>query len=311
MANIIIRLDKIGGMVMNKISLNNNEKVEEIKSKIYKIRGIEVMLDSDLAKLYNCANGTKDVNKSVKRNIEKFPEDFYFQLTKDEYSNLKFHFGTSSWNDYGGVRKLPYVFTEQGVAMLATVLHTKVAAEVSVDIMRAFVLMRKTLNSLISYDKKFYLIENKLLNIDTKLIEHDSKLNEIFDNFKEKRNHIFFEGQIYDAYSLLLSIFDRAKEELIIIDNYANYRVLDLVSKLNVKVIIVSKNMSEELINKYNKQYHNLEIIKNDSFHDRFIIIDKKELYISGSSFKDIGNKCFGINKIEDNRLLNDILNIL
>ena len=149
---------------------------------------------------------------------------------------------------------------------------------------------------------------NKLLNIDTKLIEHDSKLNEIFDNFKEKRNHIFFEGQIFGAYSLLLSIFDRAKEELIIIDNYANYRVLDLVSKLNVKVIIVSKNMSEELINKYNKQYHNLEIIKNDSFHDRFIIIDKKELYICGSSFKDIGNKCFGINKIEDKDYIYNII---
>ena len=293
---------------MNEISINNIEKVEEIKNKIYEIRGVEVMLDSDLAKLYKCANGTKTINQAVKRNIEKFPEDFYFQLTVDEFLNLKSQIGTANTNKS---RTLPYAFTEQGVAMLATVLHTKVAAEVSVDIMRAFVLMRKTLNSLISYDKKFYLIENKLLNIDTKLIEHDSKLNEIFDNFKEKRNHIFFEGQIYDAYSLLLSIFDRTKEELIIIDNYANHKVLDLVSKLNVKVIIVSKNMSEELINKYNKQYHNLEIIKNDIFHDRFIIIDKKELYICGSSFKDIGSKCFGINKIEDNRLLNDMLNIL
>ena len=174
---------------MNQLSLNNNEVVN-IKNKIYKIRGVEVMLDSDLAKLYKCTNGTKSINLAVNRNIEKFPEDFYFQLTKEEYNDLKFQIETSSWNDYGGIRKLPYVFTEQGVAMLATVLHTKVAAEVSVDIMRAFVLMRKTLNSLINYDKKFYLIENKLLNIDTKLIEYDSKLNEIFDNFKE-RSYIF------------------------------------------------------------------------------------------------------------------------
>ena len=126
-----------------------------------------------------------------------------------------------------------------------------------------------------------------------------------------KKDHIFFEGQVYDAYSLLLSIFEKSKEELIIIDNYINHKILDLVNKLKIKVIIVSKNMNEELINKYNKQYHNLEIIKNDSFHDRFIIIDRKELYISGSSFKDIGTKCFGINKVEDKKYLKELLNII
>ena len=267
----------------------------------------------DLAKLYGVE--TKRINEAVKNNPLKFPERFCFKISENEYKEIsRSKFSTLKDNKIKRGQNLKYhptVFTEQGALMLGTILKSKEAVQTSIDIMDAFVLMRKTLNSLISYDKKFYLIENKLLNIDTKLIEHDSKLNEIFDNFKEKRNHIFFEGQIYDACSLLLSIFDRAKEELIIIDNYANHKILDLVSKLNVKVIIVSKNMSEELINKYNKQYHNLEIIKNDIFHDRFIIIDKKELYICGSSFKDIGRKCFGINKIEDNRLLNDILNIL
>ena len=113
-------------------------KEENIKNMIYEVRGKQVMLDSDLAKLYNCTNGTKDVNKAVSRNIDRFPDDFYFQLTKDEYDYLKFQNGTSSFNSHGGVRKMPYVFTEQGVAMLATVLRTSVAAQVSVSIMRAF-----------------------------------------------------------------------------------------------------------------------------------------------------------------------------
>ena len=294
---------------MNELSLNNNEKVVNIKNKIYKIRGVGVMLDSDLAKLYGVE--TKRINEAVKNNPLKFPERFCFRLNDQESKNFLVENFDQKNETRGGKYKNPRVFTEQGALMLSTILKSKEAIQTSIDIMDAFVLMRKTLNSLINYDKKFYLIENKLLNIDTKLIEHDSKLNEIFDNFKEKKEHIFFEGQIYDAYSLLLRIFDRAKEELIIIDNYINHKILDLVSKLNIRVIIVSKNMNEELINKYNKQYHNLEIIKNDSFHDRFIIIDRKELYISGSSLKDIGTKCFGIYKVEDNKILNGILNIL
>ncbi len=127
---------------MSNIIIKEN-KVEEVENLIYEVRGVQVMLDTDLAILYECTNGTKDVNKAVKRNVERFPEDFYFQLTKEEYYNLKFQNGTSRINSHGGVRKLPYVFTEQGVAMLASVLRTNVASSVSVDIMRAFVIMKK------------------------------------------------------------------------------------------------------------------------------------------------------------------------
>ena len=278
-----------------------------IENMIYEIRGKQVMLDSDLAKLYQCKNGTKSINLAVNRNVKKFPNDFYFQLTNNETENLRFHFETSnSTTNYGGKRYNPYAFTEQGVAMLATVLHTPVAAEVSVNIMRAFVKMRKIISS--------NLIEQKYIN--ELVIKDNERINLLEESFlkleeKEKINHIFYEGQIYDAYSLLIDIFKEAKKEIIIIDNYADKSILDMITNLNVKVIIVTKkfNLLKDIdIKKYNKQYHNLKVIYSDKFHDRFVILDKKVLYHSGASFKDLGNKCFAINKIEDNEYLKNIL---
>ena len=288
---------------MNNIVVSDNIKIENM---IYEIRGKQVMLDSDLAKLYGCKNGTKSLNLAVKRNIERFPQDFYFQINKNEYENLKFQIETSSWNMYGGVRKLPYVFTEQGVAMLATVLKTENASIVSVNIMRAFVVMKNIINT--------SLIEQKYFNeLTIKNTEDIKLLQESFDklNIKESNNHIFYEGQIYDAYSLLIDILSKAKKEIIIIDNYADKSILDMITNLNVKVIIVTKkfNLLKDIdIKKYNKQYHNLKVIYSDKFHDRFIILDKKVLYHSGASYKDLGNKCFAINKIEDNEYLKNIL---
>lgn len=198
-------------------------KEEVIENLIYEVRGVQVMLDSDLAKLYKCANGTKDVNKAVNRNIERFPKDFYFQLTKEEYLNLKFQFGTSRLNNHGGVRKLPYVFTEQGVAMLASVLRTSVASSVSVDIMRAFVIMKKYIST--------NLIEQKYIN-NLVLEDHDKiKALEIsFNKLEEKKkiNEIYFNGQIYDAYSKIQDIFKSATNKLILIDAYADNTILDL-----------------------------------------------------------------------------------
>ena len=278
-----------------------------IENMIYEIRGKQVMLDSDLAKLYQCKNGTKSINLAVNRNVKKFPNDFYFQLTNNETENLRFHFETSnSTTNYGGKRYNPYAFTEQGVAMLATVLHTPVAAEVSVNIMRAFVKMRKIISS--------NLIEQKYIN--ELVIKDNERINLLEESFlkleeKEKINHIFYEGQIYDAYSLLIDIFNEAKKEIIIIDNYADKSILDMITNLNVKVIIVTKkfNLLKDIdIKKYNKQYHNLKVIYSDKFHDRFIIIDKKVLYHSGASYKDLGNKCFAINKIKDDEYLENIL---
>ena len=272
-----------------------------IEDMIYEIRGKQVMLDSDLARLYECTNGTKTINQAVKRHINKFPERYMFQLTKSEYDNLKSQFGTSSLNTYGGVRKMPYAFTEQGVAMLATILKTPVADIVSMKIIDAFVYMKRYL----SFENKNSII----LNHEERIL----KLEESFDKFneKEKINAIFYEGQIYDAYSLLIDIFKDAKEEIIIVDNYADKSILDMITNLNVKVIIVTRkfNLLKDIdIKKYNRQYHNLKVIYNDKFHDRFVIIDKKLLYHSGASFKDLGNKCFAINKIEDNEYLKNIL---
>ena len=273
-----------------------------IENMIYEIRGNQVMLDSDLAKLYECKNGTKDINKAVKRNIERFPKNFYFQITEEEMKKLWFQSGTANKM----IRSLPYVFTEQGIAMLSSVLHTQIAISQSIRIMDAFVKMRKIISSNLieqKYINELVIKDNERINL---LEESFSKLEE-----KEKINHIFYEGQIYDAYSLLIDIFKGAKEEIIIIDNYADKSILDMITNLNVKVIIVTKkfNLLKDIdIKKYNRQYNNLKVIYSDKFHDRFIILDKKVLYHSGASYKDLGNKCFGINKIKDDEYLENII---
>ena len=255
--------------------------------------------NSDLAHLYNCKNGTKDINKAVSRNINRFPDDFYFQLTEKEYKNLRFQIGTSKNNSK--VRYLPHVFTEQGVAMLSAILNTEIASTASVKIMRAFVLMRKYLTN--------NNHEKRISNVETKLIDYDNKFDEVFSKLdKTVNNHIFFEGQIYDAYSLLIDILNKAKKEIIIIDNYACKELFDILKEIKVSIKIITKNIDDTLLQKYQKQYNNIEIINKDNFHDRFIIIDNSILYHSGASFKDLGKKCFGINRIEDKKYLNELL---
>ena len=279
-----------------------NEIIEKekiiIEDMIYEVRGKQVMLDSDLAKLYQCANGTKDVNKAVKRNINRFPIDFYFQLTDDEKKELWFQSGTTN----NMSRSNPFAFTEQGVAMLSSVLHTDVAEEISIRIMRSFVKMRKYFANTITNNEILINHENRLL-----------KLENVFDKFKEneKINKIFFEGELYDAYSVLLDILNKSKKEIIVIDNYAGKELLDLLKKIDKKIIIVSKNIDENLKKKYESQYNNITFINNDSFHDRFIILDRKTLYSCGASFKDLGKKCFGINEFNDKEYLNKLLALL
>ena len=277
--------------------MNNIENIQ-VEDMIYEMRGVQVMLDSDLAKLYHCKNGTKDINKAVKRNLNRFPDDFYFQLVNEEYENLKFQIGTSSLTNHGGTRKLPYVFTEQGVAMLASVLHTEIAAETSIKIMRSFVKMRKY----------FASNTNILVNHENRLLV----LEETFDKFKkEELDKILFEGQFYDAYSIFLDILNSSKKEIIIIDNYCSKELLDILKDIDKKVIIVSKNIDEILKKKYESQYKNVTFIYNESIHDRFIILDRKTLYTSGSSFKDIGKKCFYIGIIDNKDNLDKLLSEL
>lgn len=276
----------------NSIILKENEKIENL---IYEIRGKQVMLDSDLAKLYECKNGTKVINQAVKRNITKFPERYCFQLTETEYRNLKFQNGTSSLNNYGGVRKMPFVFTEQGVAMLATVLKTPVADAVSMRIIDAFVYMKRYLSGEIG--------SNMLVNHEERIL----KLEEQFNRFSSKRNTIIYEGKIYDAYSVMLDIFNEAKDEIIIVDNYVNKELLDILREVDKKIIVISNNMNNELIKKYESQYDNTQFVSNNPFHDRYIILDKKEVYASGMSLKDVGKKYSYINKIEESIFINEL----
>lgn len=277
----------------NSIILKETENIENL---IYEIRGKQVMLDSDLAKLYECKNGTKVINQAVKRNITKFPERYCFQLTETEYRNLKFQNGTSSLNNYGGVRKMPFVFTEQGVAMLATVLKTPVADAVSMRIIDAFVYMRRYLSGEIG--------SNMLVNHEERIL----KLEEQFNKFSSKRNTIIYEGKIYDAYSVMLDIFNEAKDEIIIVDNYVNKELLDILREVDKKIIVISNNMNNELIKKYESQYDNTQFVSDNPFHDRYIILDRKEVYVSGMSLKDVGKKYSYINKIEESIFINELI---
>ena len=293
---------------MNNIMVSNNIKIENM---IYEIRGKQVMLDSDLAMLYGCKNGTKSLNLAVKRHINRFPERFMFQLTKEEYSSIYSRFQIETLNKNNqkqglNIKYLPYVFTEQGVAMLSAILKTDVAEEISIKIMDAFIVMKKIINT--------SLIEQKYFNeLTIKNTEDIKLLQESFDklNIKESNNHIFYEGQIYDAYSLLIDILSKAKKEIIVIDNYAGKKLFDIIRNINVKVKIYTENIDNISKEKYEKQYSNIEIINTNIFHDRFIIIDNKVLYHSGASFKDLGKKCFAITKIVEDNILEELLNKL
>ena len=224
--NIKIRNNNKNNQRQEKYMYELKEELN-IENMIYEIRGKQVMLDSDLAKLYNVE--TKRINEAVKNNPDKFPGRFYFRINENEFLSLKSKISTSK----GGSRKGHNVFTEQGIAMLSTILKSKVAVETSIRIMDAFVKMRKYISA--------NLIEQD--NMKNMLIKHDNEIKLLQESFskleeKEKINHIFYEGQIYDAYSLLIDIFKGAKEEIIIIDNYADKSILDMITNLNVKVIM-------------------------------------------------------------------------
>ena len=263
-----------------------------IENLIYEVRGKQVMLDFDLARLYETE--TKRINEAIHRNKEKFPERFCFRITEDEYKSLKPQIATSK----GGSRKGHTVFTEQGVAMLATVLKTHIATKVSISIMDAFVAMRKYVSS--------NLIEQKYIN-DLVLKDHNKikKLERTFQKFEEKKkiNEIYFNGQIYDAYSKIQDIFKTASKKIIIIDAYADNTLLDIIKRLNIEVIIITKPnnlLTKQDIEIYNRQYHNLNVIYNNTFHDRYFILDEKIVYHCGTSINRIGYKTISINLISD-----------
>ena len=282
-----------------------------IKDKIYKIRDEYVMLDSDLAILYQCKNGTKEINQAVKNNIEKFPERFSFKLDDSDTSTLLVKIFDQNKEMRGGRYKNPRVFTEQGVWMLSTILKTKIATETTIKIMDAFVLMRKYISN--------NLLEQKYINNQVMKNTEDIKLlQDSFSKFEEKKkvNEIYFKGQIYDAYSKILDILNTATKEIIIIDNFLDKTILDMIRNIDVKVILITSNKSklkEMDIDKYNMEYSNLELVYNNTFHDRYIIIDKNIIYHLGASINHAGSKTFSINILEDeivkNALINNIKN--
>lgn len=277
--------------------------LEEISLKniIYEIRGKQVMLDSDLANLYQCKNGTKEINQAVSRNLEKFPERYSWKLTKDELNDLRSQIVTTNLSNMS--RTNPRVFTEQGVAMLATILKTDVATQTSIAIMDAFVEMKKYIAS--------NLIENSYYT--NMLIRHDDEiklLKETIYQFEKNNSNtgLFFKGQIYDAYSLLIEILSTAKENITIIDNYIDRNLLNVLKELELNITIITNKYNNNDYKKYQEQYQNITLKINDQFHDRFIIIDDKVLYHCGASFKDLGKKCFAINKIENEEWLSSLL---
>ena len=283
-----------------------NDLIEnKIENLVYEVRGVEVMLDSDLAMLYEVE--TKRINEAYYRNIDKFPERISWKLTKDEANNLRSQFATSSEeNNYGGRRYLPRVFTEQGIYMLATILKSSVATKVSIAIMDTFVKMRHYIN----YNK--YMLPNRMLLLEDKVDNNTKKINQLFDMFDPKeitKEYLFFENQLFKSHYVLNKIFESAKEEIIIVDNYADKELLMYLSTLQKSIKIISKNMDNLLIAKYEKEFNNIEFIRKDIFHDRFIILDREKLFSCGSSFKDLGKKCFAINLMEDKIILNELLN--
>jgi len=285
-------------VIMNELVLSNKNSIE---NKIYTIRGVQVMLDRDLALLYDVE--TRTLKQAVKRNIEKFPDDFMFELTDNEIDFMVSQLVIPSKKYFGGAK--PFVFTEHGVSMLTSVLKSAIATKMSINIIRTFINMRKFLISNASIFQRLDSLEIKQLQ---NKLESDEKFNKIFNAIEEKgvpqKQHIFYEGQIFDAYLFLSDIIKSAKYSIKLIDNYVDESTLVLFTKrdINVKMTIHTNTISQQLqldLKKHNVQYPSIEIKKFDLSHDRFLIIDEKEIYHFGASLKDLGKKWFAVSKMD------------
>ena len=285
---------------------------KDIKNLIYVVRGQQVMLDSDLAMLYQVE--TKVFNQAVSRNIERFPENFRFQLTKEEFDALRSQIATS--NGRGGRRYRPYMFTEQGIAMLSGVLRSDVAVQVSIRIMNTFVEMRRFIANNALLFEKVSDIELKQLEYQKSTDEKFDKVFQYIEDHAESEQKIFFDGQIYDAFSLITSIIQKAQKEIILIDGYVDVDTLNILAKKNDGVDVkIYTYANAQLTNRdaanFNAQYPTLTVKKTQAFHDRFIVLDGKTAYHIGASIKDAGKKCFGISLIDDSGVVADLLNRL
>ncbi|MBQ8111587.1 MAG: ORF6N domain-containing protein [Kiritimatiellae bacterium] len=293
--------------------------IEKIQSMIVPLNGVQVMFDRDLAALYGV--DVRRLNEQVNRNIERFPERFMHQLTAEEFANLKSQIATSSsdsqlahlksqfaTSSWGGVRKPPKVFTEQGISMLSAVLHSPTAVDVSIRIMDAFVAMRRFLLSNAQVFQRIETVEKRQLMTDVKV---DAILARL-DSAEHPVQCVFYDGQLWDACSLVEKLVARAKTSILLIDNWVGTGTLDMLAKKrkNVAVTIVTSEHKDRQGNprhtlaasdvaKFNAQYPTLVVRYNEKFHDRFLILDDKEIYLIGASLKDLGKKCFAFTKLD------------
>ena len=286
----------------------------QIASKIVIIRDVQVMIDRDIAELYGVE--TKRLKEQVNRNIERFPEMFMFQLDNEEFAHWRSQFATSK-SDQKGLRYAPYAFTEQGVAMLSAVLRSERAIKVSIEIMNAFVQMRHYLHRNIALTSRLDAVENR---VDAKFLEHDVKFMKIDENFskifhaldsspQKAKEGVFFRGQIFDAYAFFQDIIKMAKKRIVLIDGYVDLSVLErlAVKQKNVAVTIFTDSRAELQqidVDRFNEQYPKVSMDYTKKMHDRFLIIDNRELYHIGASLKDLGKACFAFEKMEDAKTL-------
>jgi len=283
---------------MNELTIIDNQTIQ---NKIYTIRDVQVMVDRDLALLYGVE--TRRLNEQVKRNIDRFPEEFMFQMTLNELENWKSQIAISN-KEVMGLRKLPFVFTEQGVSMLSAVLKGQTAVNTSIQIIKSFVSMRRFLQNNASLFTRIESIEKRQISYEIKTdTKIESVLNALEDKNKKPTHGIFYNGQIYDAYAFVNELLKSAKSEVTLADNYIDDTIFTLCSKYqNLHFRLYTQAINKQLkldYEKYQKQYKNVVIKETKDFHDRFLILDRSEIYHIGASLKDLGNKVFAFNKMD------------
>lgn len=285
----------------------------DLKGLIHVIRGQQVMLDSDLALLYDVETGA--LNRAAKRNESRFPEDFRFQLTHEEMENLKCQFGTSSLNveSHGGRRKLPYVYTEQGIAMLSGVLRSDAAVQASINIMRAFVEMRRFIANNALLFERMNSLELKQLAFQKSTDERFGQVFRLLEGEIKPTQKIFFDGQIFDAFSLITDLVKKAHSKIILIDGYVDVSTLNVLAKKQTDVSVTvytldNGRLSSADVDRFNAQYPTLQVKHTSAFHDRFLILDENTAYHLGASIKDAGKKSFAINALQDKALAESLL---
>ena len=308
-----------------KVDTATIQPIEQIESLILTIRGKQVILDRDLARLYGVE--TRVLNQAVQRNIERFPEDFMFQLSKEEAESSRSQFvmlneedelsrsQIATLNGRGhNIKHLPYAFTENGIAMLSSVLRSPMAIATNIHIMRAFNAMRHFIGSHAQVFQRLEIMERNQLalnasqaELSAQVAENNKRLNEVFrrldDNSEKPEKGIFYDGQIFDAYSFINERIREAKKRIVLIDNYVDDSVLTMLDKRNkgVEAVVYTKNISRQLsldFEKHNAQYSPIEVKQFDRAHDRFLCIDDT-VYLIGASLKDLGKKWFGFVKLE------------